>query len=425
MYRYRRLPEARYAALEAGYRGAMYPWQSGSSGREESQIIHLNPKSGRWIPDNTFLQRHINAAIAYNVWQYYQATHDKEFLTFYGAEMIYEIAQFWSTIAIFSQEKGRYEIRNIVGPDEYHTDYPGSTSPGLNNNAYTNVMAVWVIQCALQVIETIDRSRTDELMDKCSISTEDIERWQHISTRMYIPFIGDSDIIAQFEGYDSLKEFPWEEYKAKYGEAMRLDRILESENKDVNEYKASKQADVMMLFYLFSSEELVQLLTRLGYTFKPESIPDNVSYYETRTSHGSTLSKIVHSWVLARSDRKRSWFNFEIALMSDVEDVQGGTTPEGIHLGAMAGTVDLIQRCYTGLEIRDDVLWFNPSLPDELGCLNFQIRYRSHWLSLQMTQEKMTITLDKGWTREVQIGVLGEVYTFQTGDQKEFDIKKK
>ncbi|GAB3196477.1 trehalose/maltose hydrolase-like predicted phosphorylase [Pontibacter aydingkolensis] len=424
MYRYRRLPEARYAAVEAGYRGAMYPWQSGSNGREESQIIHLNPKSGRWVPDNTFLQRHINAAVAYNVWQYYQATHDREFLTFYGAEVIFEIAQFWSTIAIFSQEKGRYEIRNVVGPDEYHTEYPGSEAPGLNNNAYTNVMAVWVIQCALKVSKMLDTSRVAELMDKCSISTEDLERWQHISQRMYVPFIGESNVIAQFEGYEQLDEFPWEEYKAKYGEAMRLDRILESENDNVNKYKASKQADVLMLFYLFSSEELTSTFERMGYGFKPETIPDNIAYYEARTSHGSTLSKIVHSWVLARSDRKRSWTNFEIALMSDVEDIQGGTTSEGIHLGAMAGTVDLVQRCYTGLEIRDKVLWFNPVLPDEIECLNFQIRYRSHWLSLNFTHDKMVITFDKGWSKQVKIGVQGQVYTFKTGEKREFDIKR-
>lgn len=425
MYRYRRLTEARYAALQAGYRGAMFPWQSGSNGREESQIIHLNPQSGRWVPDNTFLQRHINAAIAYNVWHYFQATHDREFLAFYGAELIFEIAQFWSTIAILNQETGRYEIRNVVGPDEYHTEYPGSESPGLNNNAYTNVMAVWVIQCALHVLEVLDESRAKELKDKCAISTDDVERWQHISQKMYVPFIGDSSIIAQFEGYDELQEFPWEEYKEKYGESMRLDRILESENDNVNKYKASKQADVLMLFYLFSSEELVQIFQRMGYDFKPESIPENISYYEDRTSHGSTLSKIVHSWVLARSDRKRSFVNFKIALMSDVEDVQGGTTPEGIHLGAMAGTVDLVQRCYTGLEVREDVLWFNPVLPDEIGCLDFQLRYRSHWLSLQLTQEKMTVSFDKGWTNELQIGVMGEVYTLKTGDRREFDIRKK
>src|SRR5690606_32161098 len=111
-------------------------------------------------------------------------------------------------------------------------------------------------------------------------------------------------------------------------------------------------------------------------------------YYEQRTSHGSTLSKIVHAWVLARSDRKKSWVNFEMALMSDLEDIQGGTTAEGIHLGAMAGTVDLVQRAYTGLEIRDDVLWLNPVLPEEMPCLNLQLRYRGHWIELNLTADK-------------------------------------
>ncbi|MEJ2635161.1 MAG: glycoside hydrolase family 65 protein, partial [Calditrichia bacterium] len=121
MYRYRRLGEARHAAQEAGFKGAMFPWQSGSNGREENQILHLNPKSGKWDPDNTYLQRHVNAAIAYNVWQYYQAADDMEFLSFYGAEMILCIAHFWSSIAVYNPDRDRYEIRGVVGPDEYHT----------------------------------------------------------------------------------------------------------------------------------------------------------------------------------------------------------------------------------------------------------------------------------------------------------------
>lgn len=422
LYRYRRMPEAIYAASEAGYRGAMFPWQSGSNGREESQVIHLNPQSGRWLPDNTHLQRHINAAIAYNVWQYYQATEDMEFLTFVGAEMIFNIAQFWSTIAVLNSESGRYEIRQVVGPDEYHTEYPGSEEQGLHNNAYTNVMAVWVIQRALQLFSMLDDSRLRELLQKYSISESDIERWREISHKMYVPFIGRSRIIAQFDGYEQLEEFNWEEYREKYGESMRLDRILESEGDNVNRYKASKQADVLMLFYLFSSEELLHIFELLDYDFDAGCIPENIAYYEQRTSHGSTLSKIVHAWVLARSDRKRAWNNFETALMSDVADVQGGTTAEGIHLGAMAGTVDLVQRGFTGLEIRDGVLWLNPVLPEEIGCLEFQLRYRSHWINLQFTHRKLTITIDKGWFEEVKIGVKGEVYTFQTGDRREFSI---
>ncbi|GAA4445543.1 hypothetical protein GCM10023188_48890 [Pontibacter saemangeumensis] len=422
LYRYRRMPEAIFAASQAGYRGAMFPWQSGSNGREESQVIHLNPKSGRWLADHTYLQRHISAAIAYNVWQYYQATEDMEFMTFVGAEMIFNIAQFWSTIAVLNKESGRYEIHKVVGPDEYHTDYPDSEESGLKNNAYTNIMAVWVIQRALQLFQMIDDSRLGELFQKRNISDADIERWRDISLRMYVPFIGQSNIIAQFDGYEQLKEFPWEVYKKKYGEAMRLDRILESEGDNVNRYKASKQADVLMLFYLFSSEELLHIFELLQYDFKAESIPENVAYYSQRTSHGSTLSKIVHSWVLARSDRKRAWNNFQTALMSDVEDIQGGTTAEGIHLGAMAGTVDLVQRSFTGLEIRDNVLWLNPVLPEEISCLEFQLRYRGHWISLKVTHEKVLISVDKGWFKEVLIGVKGKVYTFTTGDRKEFEI---
>ncbi|WP_162053031.1 glycoside hydrolase family 65 protein [Pontibacter pamirensis] len=423
-YRYRRLPEARYAAAKAGYRGAMFPWQSGSNGQEETQQVHLNPQSGNWLVDNTHLQRHINGAIAYNVWQYYQTTEDMEFLTFVGAEMILDIAQFWSTIAEVNTKTGRFEIHHVVGPDEYHADYPDSEEPGLSNNAYTNVMAVWVIQRALQLFGILDDSRVEELLQKLTISEADIERWRDISHKMYVPFIGQSNIMAQFEGYEQLEDFPWQEYKEKYGESMRLDRILESEGDNVNRYKASKQADVLMLFYLFSAEELIHIFDLLGYSFKPEHIHENIAYYEERTSHGSTLSKIVHSWVLARSDRKRAYKNFQVALVSDVEDVQGGTTPEGIHLGAMAGTVDLVQRGFTGLEIRDNVLWLAPALPEEIGCLNFQLRYRSHWISLSFTHDKLLIVIDRGWAKEVQIGVNGTVYTFQTGDRREFDISR-
>lgn len=424
MYRYHRLPEARYLAKAAGFRGAMFPWQSGSNGREESQVVHLNPKSRNWLPDHTYLQRHISAAIAYNVWQYYESTEDREFLSFYGAELILEIALFWSTVATRREGSNQFEIRHVVGPDEYHTDYPDTDEPGVNNNAYTNVMAVWVIQRALNLTNVLEDMRKRELYEKLHITEEDIRRWEEIGSSMYVPFIGDSLIIGQFEGYDQLQEFNWEKYKAQHGASMRLDRILESEGDNVNKYKASKQADVIMLFYLFSANELMRLFKRLQYDLNREQIAANIEYYEARTSHGSTLSKIVHAWVMARSDRKRSWADFTDALRSDVSDVQGGTTQEGIHLGAMAGTLDIMQRGYLGLEIRDNVLWLNPMLPEEISQLQLQLRYRGHWLSLKLTHEKLTIRVDRGFAKEVQIGVQNEVYSFQTGDSREFNLKK-
>ncbi len=419
MYRYRRLPEARQAANEKGFRGAMFPWQSGSNGREESQTIHLNPRSGRWINDNSFLQRHINSAIPYNVWQYFQVTKDMEFMGSYGAELILSTALFWSSIAEFNPRRGRYEINGVMGPDEYHTKYPGASLPGLKNNAYTNFMAVWVIRCALDLLKLFDKKFATELSVKAGLSSKDIEKWEKISTKMYIPF-KDNDIIMQFEGFDELKELNWDKYRAKYGESMRLDRILEKENDSPNNYKASKQADVLMLFYLFSSSQLVKYFKLLGYNFKPDSILKNIEYYQKITSHGSTLSQVIFSWVYSRSDREFSWTIFKKALLSDYKDVQGGTTPEGIHLGAMAGTVDIIHRCYTGLEIRDDVLYINPRLPREIREIKIHIRYRSHWIKLTINHKKVRIDFEQGWADPVEINVQGKNRLFNISDSKEY-----
>ncbi len=114
---------------------------------------------------------------------------------------------------------------------------------------------------------------------------------------MFVPF--HDGVVSQFEGYEALKELDWDGYRARYDDLQRLDRILEAENDSVNNYKASKQADALMLFYLLSADELYELFNRLGYQFTPDQIPKTIDYYQSRTSHGSTLSAVVHAWVLA------------------------------------------------------------------------------------------------------------------------------
>lgn len=391
-YRYRRLREARIAAREAGFRGAMFPWQSGSDGREESQRIHLNPKSGRWTPDITYLQRHISAAIAYSVWQYYQVSGNQEFLSLFGAELFIEIARFWASIAEYNTAMDRYEIRGVIGPDEFHTAYPGrdDSRPGVDNNAYTNVMAAWVLARADQVLELLSEHRKLDILKRLGVTHEELALWDRISRRLKIVF-HDGGIISQFEGYEDLEELDWEAYRVQYGDIQRLDRILESEGDTPNRYKLSKQADVLMLFYLFSEEELSAVFTRLGYSVDAEMIPRNIEYYARRTSDGSTLSHIVRSWVEARSDREGSWRRFLEALDVDIGDIQGGTTPEGIHLGAMAGTVDMLHRCYTGLDTRDDVLYFAPALPRDVRELSISIRYRQQRIAVTIDQTTLTL----------------------------------
>jgi trehalose/maltose hydrolase-like predicted phosphorylase len=423
LYRYHRLDEARHLARAAGFRGAMFPWQSGSDGREESQKVHLNPVSGRWVPDISSLQRHVNAAIAYNVWRYYEATNDKAFMAAHGAEMLVEIARFWASSATYDIELDHYEIRGVMGPDEFHTAYPDAAEGGLNNNAYTNVMASWVLRCARRGLDLLDEERRAGLAEELELADDELIRWDDVSRKLYIPFHGDG-IISQFEGYDQLEEFDWQGYREKYGDIQRLDRLLEADDDDVNRYKASKQADVLMLFYLFSRNELREQLEHMRYTLDDELIPRNIDYYMQRTSHGSTLSRIVHYWVLARTDRERDWSLFRTALRSDIDDIQGGTTHEGIHLGAMAGTVDLMQRCHTGLELRGNVLWLKPQLPRELAGMRMRIRYHDHWLTLYVNHETLSVAVDRSESPAACIGFDGSVHALQPGEKREFRLRQ-
>lgn len=417
LYRYRRLDAARAAARRERLRGALFPWQSGSNGREETQQLHLNPRSGQWDPDHTHLQRHVNAAIAYNIWHYYQATRDVEFLRAYGAEMLLEIARLWASLASHDAAADRYDIKGVIGPDEYHEGYPDRDQPGIDNNTYTNIMAVWCLCRALETLDLLDPACRGELCDKIALDDAEIRHWDTLSRKLKIVFEQDG-IPAQFEGYERLEELDWEDYRRRHAKLHRLDRILKAEGKSPNAYKISKQADLLMLFYLFPAETLQELFARLGYPLARERIPDIIRYYLDRTDHGSTLSRVVHAWVLARSDRAHAWQLFREALESDIADIQDGTTREGIHLGAMAGTVDLVQSCFTGLTLRDDILWIEPVLPEDLRNLRFRLRYYDNWLDLSINHEEVSLIIDTGKGKKVTIGLNGATFELEPNQHR-------
>ena len=422
MYRYRRMGEARAAAREAGWRGAMFPWQSGSEGTEETQRVHLNPLSGRWEPDLSRNQRHVNAAIFYNIWRYYLTTDDLEFLDRYGAEMMLEIARFWASIAHFNPERERYEIHGVMGPDEFHEKYPDAPEGGLRNNAYTNIMVAWLCDIAGQLLTLLPDSRVEALRARLGISADELALWQDMSHRTFVPFHGDG-IISQFEGYDELEELDWDAYRAKYGNIQRLDRILRAEGDDPNRYKITKQADTVMLFYLFSGEELREIFGRLGYDYGDDTAIRNVAYYDRRTSHGSTLSFVTHAGVLAALDPGSSWERFLVALRSDADDIQGGTTKEGIHVGVMAGTLHVMQRYYAGTHVRDDVLYFDPRLPGQLDGLSFPIQFRDTPIHVTVTGEQLTLAVHpETVSRPVRAGIPGDVRELRAGDRAVFGL---
>ena len=422
LYRYRRLPAARLAARQAGYPGAMYPWQSGSDGREESQRLHLNPLSGRWSEDATFRQRHVGLAIAYTMWQYVETTGDLEFLGDYGAEVIVEVARFFAGLAEYDQGRDRYVIRGVVGPDEFHTGYPDQPAAGIHNNAYTNVMAVWLFGVAAKALDRLPDWRRTELTESLGIRSEELSHWDELTRRMYVPF--HDGVISQFEGYERLTELDWQHYRDTYGDIRRLDRILEAEGHDVTAFQVSKQADVLMLLYLLSRRELRELMERLGYPLTAGTIRATVEYYLARTCHGSSLSAVVHAWGLAMLDPDRALGFLEEALHSDAGDPsRTGTTAEGIHLAAMAGGVDLIQRCFTGLSTTRDVLRFGPHWPGKLGTLRMVLRYRGHRLVAEVSTAGVTLTVDPGPGAAIAVRCFGRTRLLKPGESRTWSVR--
>ena len=414
LYRSRRLPAARREARALGRRGARFPWQSASDGTEQTPARLFNPRSGRWMPDNSRLQHHVGLAVAWNVWQYHQTTADLSFLRGHGAELLVEIARFWTSLAHDDVTDSRFHIRGVMGPDEYHDGYPDRPGEGVDDNAYTNVLVSWLLQRAVDVRGLLDHHLSDrQLWDRLAVTNDEVQLWDRISERLSVPF--HDGLLSQFAAWEQLDEFDWDGYRARYGDIGRLDLILEAEGDRTNHYKLTKQADVLMLFYLFSAPELEALLAHLGYQFDPATIPAMVDYYVARTAHGSTLSQLVHAWVVARGNRARSWRLLGESLVADLDDTQGGTTREGIHLGAMAGGLDMLQRGYGGIEVRDNALWLDPHLPDEVSSITFDLAYRGHSLAVTLRPERVTVTAEPCVVRPVRLMVAGQQFDVAAG----------
>lgn len=420
LYRYQRLTKAKEAAQEAGYQGAMFPWQSGLDGSEQSQKLHLNPISGEWKEDHSRLQRHVSLAVAYNVWQYWHNTGDIDFMKKYGIEMLLEIAHFWQSAALWDEEDQRYSISGVMGPDEFHEGYPNADKGGLKNNAYTNMMVVWLFEEITKLAEILPEEDFQQAQNKTGV--DDVLLADMLKIRKQLALSIDEDgIIAQFDGYFDLAEIDWDHYKETYGNIYRMDRILNAEGRSADDYKVAKQADSLMIFYNFSKAQVAEILDDLGYQLPKDYVEKNLHYYLQRTSHGSTLSRVVHAQLAAMvDDQQLAWQLYQEALYSDYRDIQGGTTAEGIHAGVMAATLFIPLTTFAGLDIRQEHVHFQPKMPEAWQKISFSMTIRGVAYQVAVSHDELEICAN----REIMITVAEKSVTLKANEPQTIYYKE-
>lgn len=417
IYRYRRLNKAREYARKHGYDGAMFPWQSGSDGREETQVVHLNPVSGGWGDDYSSLQRHISIAIALNIWNYFITTLDEEFMMDYGAEMFLEICRFWASKSRKDKLTGKYSIDQVMGPDEFHEKYPGAEKGGLIDNAYTNIMVSWMFRKANVLLSQPEIVK--DVSRKIGLTDEESSGWEEISHNLYLE-ISDEGIISQFRGYFNLEELDWSAYREKYGNIHRMDRILKAEGKSPDDYQVAKQADTLMTFYNLDQDEIYNIICAMGYTSPADLLKRNFQYYIRRTSHGSTLSRIVHAFLAnIIGENQLGWELYMEALTSDYIDIQGGTTAEGIHAGVMGATVLFALTSYAGINLLSEILKISPSLPKNWKDIRFNFAFRKNYYTFEIFPKKVRVKVENPQRKQVQIQVGAKKVILTSGKWEE------
>ena len=421
-YRWRRRPAAQDAAREHGLAGALFPWQSGSDGREETPTRFYNPRSARWMPDSARRQRHVGLAVAYDAWQYYATTGDLSWLAERGGALILEVARMFASSARRDPVEDRYHIEGVMGPDEYHDGYPDAPGSGLRDSAYTNVMTAWTCGRALEVVRLLRGQACDELMSALQVAPDEPTTREALQHKLAVRF--HDGVISQFAGYEDLTELDWSRYRSTYGNIGRLDLILEAEGDSTNRYRLAKQADVLMLVYLLGIDDLIGVLTGLGYPVTREDLVRTVDYYLARTAHGSTLSRVVHASVLAQIDPGRAWQLFADALVADLDDTQGGTTREGIHLGAMAGTIDIVRKAFAGLRLSPEEIVIDPHLPTPVESVRFRVHYQGHHIAVEVEQDGVHLdTHECQSPQPLRVNVAGSRTVHEPGRRHSFSVR--
>ena len=419
-YRHRRLPAAREAARREGQAGAMFPWRSAATGEEETPPFQWIPPARQWKRDHTYLQRHVGSAIAFNAWHHFCATGDEDYQANEGGELIVDIARFWHSFAQ-PGPSGRLEFRGVIGPDEYHDAYVGSATPGLDNNAYTNVMAAWTLRCAAALHCHLPPASWAQLCQRLDIQEDEVRHWDASSRTIKLPLLA-GDVIAQFDGYDKLEPAD-SPVLADRQPHERADWWALARGDDINRYQLTKQANVLVLCHLFGPDGLQDLVTHLGYRLDTGWYARTVAYYLDHMSHESSLSRPICAGALAGIDAEASWPHFLESMQSDFGGKASDSTHQGLHLAAMAGGWDVLQRWYLGLRPHAWGLLVSPCPPTALDDVHVGVCLRGLWLDVHLSGKALQIEARSGGLSSLTVEWQGQRHVLAPGARLEFQFR--
>lgn len=372
-YRYNTLVGAHNKAKENGYEGAMFPWESAWFDDGEVTPIWgaadiITGKSTKiW---SGFIEQHITSDVAFATWQYFQITNDTDFMIKYGYELLMDTAKFWASRLEWNQDKEEYHINCVIGPDEYkeHVD----------NNAFTNYTAHWNISIAMDYYTSLKETEPtifNKLNEKLDLD-KTYKIWEERIDKIYLPKPNENLIIPQDDTYLSKKIIDLSKYKnqEQIG-SMFKDYNLEQ----VNNIQVSKQADIMILFYLL--EDL----------FTNDVKKANWEYYEPKTLHDSSLSLSTHCVLACDMDNYEMAYNlFKRATEIDLGQNMSSSN-DGIHAASLGGIWQCVINGFGGVRMLKGELRISPRLPENWELLEFQINWHGDKLKVIVTKDNLTI----------------------------------
>ena len=389
-YRYHTLEGARKKAREKGYEGACYAWESAATGEETTPRWALLPNGGLvhiWCGD---IELHITVDVVYAIDQYWRMTGDDDFMLKFGAEIILETARFWGSRVEWNEGKDRYEISDVIGPDENHDH--------VNNNAYTNCMVRWNLQKGLEILDWLQKNAAEkaaQLERKLDLSTQRLHHWKAIIEKIYTGFDETSGLFEQFTGFFDLQPLDLSSLEPRTRSVQSMLGI-----EGAQKVQVIKQPDVLMLLYL------------LDHHYDEKVLRANWDYYAHRTdlTYGSSLGPAIQSILAARvGDIDEAYRLFMLAAGTDLEDKRGNAA-EGIHAATHGG---LWQACvfgFGGLRITPEGPVAFPHLPQGWKRLQFGISYRGkryefdlHADSKQAVQPVRKATSFQKCTKDISI----------------------